>query len=197
MNTKPHRLLAIPCALLLCIGVTASAAAPLAEVRSTASPANDEQARINPPPLLWTLFGPGPLAISIDDQFDPPATNWRNKKTAGEANEYPNQWHATVKAKEKSPRMRVLAVLQIECPAAAPPRQPTADAQGRVSIGPWRIEAALDVARDASLLISRDDGRVALAADHAPISVDGKQYEVPPNGAVLVEADRNFVETRR
>lgn len=144
-----------------------------------------------------TFFGPGPLTTSIDDRFDPPAVNWRGKKASGEVAEYPNQWHATVRPAEKSLRMRFLAILQVERPDGPPLQPPAMDAQGQIRIGPWRIEATLDVARSASLLVSREDGRAALAADHASISVGGRQYEVPPAGAILIEADRNFVETCR
>jgi len=113
-----------------------------------------------------SLFGSGPLTISIDDKFDPPAVNWRGKKQKREVIEYPNQWHATVKPAAKSPRARFLAVLQIEKPNGPPLQQLSMDAQGVVSIGPWRILAALDVARDASLVVTREDVRTKLTAGH-------------------------------
>jgi len=111
------------------------------------------------------LFGSMPLAISIDNKFDPPAVNWRGKKSGKQLAEYPHQWHATVKPVKKTPRMRFLAVIQVERPDGAPLPQPRPDAQGRLGIGPWRIEAALDPARDASLVITREDGRATLKVD--------------------------------
>ncbi|MCX7887931.1 MAG: DUF4962 domain-containing protein, partial [Verrucomicrobiae bacterium] len=124
-----------------------------------------------------TLVASVPLMISIDDKFDPPAVNWRDKKSGKQPARYPDQWHATVKPARKTSRMRFLAVIQVERPDGTPLQQAASDAQGRIRIGPWRIEAALDVEREASLAVTREDGGATLKVSDA-------------TGASLVEARR-------
>ena len=147
------------------------------------------------------LFASGPLEVTVDHEFDPPAVNWRNRKSGNEVIEYPDQWHATATSVEPSSKMRILAVIQVRVAgrdAAAKPSwtafdEPAAEAAGRVRLGPWRIEAELDTSQGASLLVTGGDGRTVLAADGTSVTAAGKTYDLPPLTSLLVEDKEGIV----
>jgi hypothetical protein len=131
------------------------------------------------------------MTISVDNRFDPPATNWRKKTSGGRIIEYPSQWHATIRPTEKYQTLRLLAVIRIGPNDAEPTAPPIVDADGAVTVGNWQIAAELNVARPASLLVRSTDGKSALAADVKDMKmIKGLHQfplELPP--AVLVEQD--------
>lgn len=134
------------------------------------------------------LFGTSSLRITVTDRFDPPALNWRNRTSGGAVIEYPNQWHATVVPAEKGTKARFLAVFQIhasESPQS--PAMPVGEPNGAIRVADWRITAALDPSRDASLLIERTDGEAALAVDCPAVSAGGTDYELSRSESLLVE----------
>jgi len=141
------------------------------------------------------LFGTGSLRMTVSDRFDPPAVNWRNRTSGGAVVEYPNQWHATVVPAEKLTKARFLAIFQIHSSASPQsPATPVDEPNGAIRVAGWRITAALDPSRDASLLIERTDGKAALAVDCPVVSVGGTQYELLPSESLLVEDAGKLVE---
>ncbi len=112
------------------------------------------------------VFGAQPLRVAVDDRFDPPAENWRNRKVRGETVAYPDQWHATVTPEKPCAKTRFLAVLQVRLAKDARPYEKAAVAgPGRIQIGPWQIEAALATGQKAALRITGDGGQSILAVD--------------------------------
>ncbi|MFZ5831078.1 MAG: DUF4962 domain-containing protein [Planctomycetota bacterium] len=112
------------------------------------------------------VMGSQPLNVSVDHRFDPPATNWRNKKSDGEVIEYPDQWHATVKPQARTGKVRYLAVLQVRLSGDDAAFEPVvSDGRGGVQVGPWRIEAALDPGKNASLVVADASGHTVLSVD--------------------------------
>lgn len=132
------------------------------------------------------LFGSEALQVHVSNQFDPPALNWRNKKSGGETIDYPNQWHLTATPPKKSPKARFLTVFQIEENG-----ERSLVAVGReidsIHVADWQITAALNPAHPASLLLKRTDGAAALAVDCPAVVVGGTEYKSTGAESMLVE----------
>jgi len=151
--------------------------------------AETDQAR-----LRVDCFGSLPLRTAVDSRFDPPAVNWRKKQAGGRVIQYADQWHATLSPSEPSPKMRYLAVLEVRAADDTSPFPETVcPRQGRVTVGPWKIEAELDASRDAALLIEHTDGKTVLAADRPSATVGGREYRLSSALAILIEQPGNMV----
>ena len=134
------------------------------------------------------VYGSLGLQVKIDDRFDPPADNWRGKKSGGKPQPYPNQWHATIEPVQKTARMRYLALIQLRLEGQQEGfTDPKADGGGRIQLGPWTVQAALNPRENASLVIQRTDGQSALAADIPSLTAGGQRHTLSPGETILVE----------
>ena len=134
------------------------------------------------------VFGSSDLQVKIDDQFDPPANNWRGKRSGGEVRDYPNQWHATIEPVRNTARVRFLALIQLHLGGGKPEfTAPRIEAAGRVQAGPWMVRAVLDPNEKAGLVIQRADGQSALAADVPEFTSGGRNYLLAPQETILLE----------
>jgi hypothetical protein len=133
-------------------------------------------------------FGSAPLTATVDDTFDPPAVNWREKRSRGKVIEYPDQWHAALAPSKPMRALRFLAVLHVlpEGHVAPDPTARMGD-NGHIHTGMWRIDAALDLERDASLLVERLDATAFLAVDRPLFTVGSREYKLAPGTSVLSE----------
>ncbi len=144
------------------------------------------------------VTGSLPLAIGVDTRFDPPAVNWREKKNNSQVIEYPDQWHATASPVQKTPKLRVLAMMQVRSiESSISYADPVEEDGGWIRLGRWRISAEMDADKQASLLIERYDGKVVLAADSPRVTGDGKRYDLPPNTSILIESEHETVKQSR
>ena len=144
------------------------------------------------------LMGSVPLEITIDDQFDPPADNWRGVKDKdGSVKQYANQWHAKADATRKLQRMRYLAVIDVS-PASgqAQPAAVSTGDDGWLTLGQWRIRAELDTAKPATLEVRHSDGKTVLAADVPESTVQGQTSPVGV-ATILVEVRGGKIEKQR
>jgi len=140
------------------------------------------------------LFGSSPMLTTVDTRFDPPAVNWRNRKSGGKTIDYPNQWHATAGPAARVSKLRVLAIMQIRCSDETTPfDQVTAEGDGWLRIDGWRIQAEMTATRPASLTIERTDGRVLLTVDRTSATVGAKQYDLPRGTSFLAEDEGGIV----
>lgn len=141
------------------------------------------------------LFASAPLAETIDTRFDPPADNWREKTTRGEAIEYRDQWHFDATTKPRARAARFLALIQVHPPAPdATWDEPLADpsgARGSFRVGRWRIRATMEPDLPATLSIESEDGAVALAAD-GPLARDPAHHGFRPGTSALRETEGNL-----
>ncbi|MHC4596512.1 MAG: heparinase II/III family protein, partial [Planctomycetota bacterium] len=144
------------------------------------------------------LYGSVPLSFEVNNRFDPPALNWRGRKTAdGKLFEYPNQWHATVASMTKTANMRYLAVIQIHNAVDGKAFDaPRALDNGCIRVGSWELCAELDPFVPPGLEVRSVNGKIALAVNKHSINVGGKRYgSGNPNRTILVEMspDKNIV----
>ncbi len=101
------------------------------------------------------VYASAPLAMKIDTRFDPPAGNWRNKKSGGQILEYPDQWHFSATPETPQERLRVLAVIQVQARESAAPLPAPQWADGAVAVGKWRVQAEMDPAKPARVTPGR------------------------------------------
>ena len=135
------------------------------------------------------LLGSDALQVRVDDAFDPPALNWRGRKLNDKVpKEYPKQWHGTAVPSAPAHRYRFLAVIQIR-PVDAPEGfvDPVLTEDGGLQVGDWLIEAELDAAKKAGLVVRHRDGNTTLAADRSSVKVGKKVYKARSNISILVE----------
>jgi uncharacterized protein DUF4962/heparinase II/III-like protein len=133
------------------------------------------------------FFASEPVKGAVSDKFEPPALNWRDKKSGGETLKYPDQSHLTVMPKEKSSKARFLAVLQIADKGDRSTDVPTREKGRPIRVADWKITAALDSSQPPFLLIERIDGGAALAVDYPAVSVGGTEYRLSESESLLVE----------
>jgi len=141
------------------------------------------------------LFARDKLRIMVSDIFHPAAVNWRNKTSGGQVIQYPNQWHATAQPLHSATSTRFLAVIQVgPRDESALFSTPTCGSEGVVRVANWRIAAALDPARPASLQIERADGKAALAVDCRKFTVGGVRYQSTRPESVLIDTATDLVQ---
>lgn len=97
------------------------------------------------------LFASVPLGMKIDTRFDPPAGNWRKKKSGGRIIEYPDQWHFSAAPEAPQERMRILAVIQVQAKEGAGVLAAPRLEDGTLRVGDWRIRAELNPDRPAQI----------------------------------------------
>ncbi|MFC1715245.1 DUF4962 domain-containing protein [Candidatus Poribacteria bacterium] len=145
------------------------------------------------------IMGTGSLHMEINDQFDPPALNWRGRKVDGKIpKEFPDQWHARISPGERSSVARFLAVIQIRASTDQSPfHEVVFQNDGEICIGDWRIKAVLDASRDAALLVQRLDEEASLATGWPTVTLGEDHYEAEPDGSILVEKLGSEILVRR
>ncbi len=139
------------------------------------------------------LLGPFPLRVAVDDRFDPPADNWRGRRSGREVIQYANQWHATVEPDRKTPHMRYLALIQLRLRGDAEAfHEPVREVADQIRLGPWTVRAALDPAMPASLVITHAEGTHALATDTKEFEFGGTRHAVSAGETLLIAAGRTL-----
>ena len=100
-----------------------------------------------------TWLAPKGLAISVTDQFDPPAENWRPDK---QKYKLPDQWHLTAVPDRKAPAQTFLTVIQVSR-IDADTKLPTPAAAGATAV---QIGNTLIRFTEESARIQRNDKTV-------------------------------------
>lgn len=113
------------------------------------------------------LFASTDIEEVLTDQFALPPENWRQKETPdGELLEYVNHHHYRATNKEKTDKMRFLAIIQLEAEEnGLSVREISRPAKGEIfTVGDWEIEARLDTSRPAFLSVRKGDATAAFCS---------------------------------
>lgn len=126
-----------------------------------------------------SLFSSSDIKFVVTDQFSVPVENWIQKKD-NESNlvEFPNQWHFKGVSKNKTAKMRYLAIIQVKdktrdsvCEAVV-----FNESTKSWSVGDWNIKAEMDIENLAKIEVSKNDGTVALASS-GTLEFEGRKYK--------------------
>lgn len=125
---------------------------------------------------LVSLFSSTPLDFQVTDQFSVPVDNWTNKiDEEGDTLVFQNQWHFRGNSKEKSEKMRFLAIFQVKSDGGFG-KVNSLNNGGTFTVGGWSVRAALDVNQKAKIEVSNQDGSAVFCSDGV-LRADGKKYE--------------------
>jgi hypothetical protein len=123
--------------------------------------------------------------VQVGDTFDPPALNWGKKdyKGAGAPEIFPQRWHAQVRTDVTS-AVRFLSIISV-----GPKPLLVRPVSGGFRVGQWTVEAEMDAAIPASMIIRRAKDTVVLSVDTPAIESGGKTYRTK-NCSLLLETGK-------
>jgi hypothetical protein len=128
-----------------------------------------------------SLFGSAPVDFRITDQFSVPVNNWTNKiDEEGDTLIFKNQWHFKGVSKEKSAKMRYLAVIQVKPDGSF--EQVLHQKDGSFRVGNWNLKAQLDASKTANLQVWNADQTASLVSD-GMLYNKGKSYKGKESGS--------------
>ncbi len=124
-----------------------------------------------------SLFSSSDIDFQVTDQFSVPVDNWTNKvDEEGDTIVFANQWHFSGINKEKSEKMRFLAIFQIKPDGSF--QQVKQNSDGIYTVGNWNISAQLNTSKPANIQVWNNDKTEMLVSDGI-LNLNGKTY----NGA--------------
>jgi hypothetical protein len=101
-----------------------------------------------------SIISSSDIHLNVTDQFSVPVDNWTNKiNEDGDTLSFVNQWHLKAASKQKTEKMRYLAVLQIKPDGRFEKIIKTID-NGDVTVGNYRIKAKMNVNEAAHIQIN-------------------------------------------
>jgi hypothetical protein len=101
-----------------------------------------------------SIISSSDIHLNVTDQFSVPVDNWTNKiNEDGDTLSFVNQWHLKAASKQKTEKMRYLAVLQIKPDGRFEKIIKTID-NGDVTVGNYRIKANMNVNEAAHIQIN-------------------------------------------
>jgi hypothetical protein len=101
-----------------------------------------------------SIISSSDIHLNVTDQFSVPVDNWTNKiNEDGDTLSFVNQWHLKAASKQKTEKMRYLAVLQVKPGGHFEKIIKTID-NGDVTVGNYRIKAKMNVNEAAHIQIN-------------------------------------------
>ena len=119
----------------------------------------------------------------LTDKFADPPVNWRRKTNPdGSLYEYQNQWHYQATNKEKTKKIRFLAIIQVQAEKdGLIYNDIVVEKEGnKLLVGDWEIMAEMNANNPALISVKSKDGSAAFTSS-GMLEVNGKHYD----GSVL------------
>ena len=126
-----------------------------------------------------SLFSSDEIDFFVTDQFSVPAVNWgRKKDKEGNLAKFENQWHFSGVSKNKTPKMRYLAIIQVKDKTGDSGCEEVVFNQSTKnwSVGEWNITAEMDTENPAKIKVSNSDETATLASSGS-LEIYGKKYK--------------------
>jgi hypothetical protein len=125
-----------------------------------------------------SLYSSTDISFNVTDTFSIPARNW-NRKIDQDGNliDFVDQWHFSGVTKEKSPKMRYLAIIQVKSKSGdSGCEEVVYDKQTKMySVNGWNIKAEMDEVQPAKIEVY-DDKKTASFISTDLLSFDGRNY---------------------
>jgi hypothetical protein len=121
-----------------------------------------------------TLFSSTDINFEVNTEFSIPVDNW-TKKTDEDGNpiDFKDQWHFKGSTKDKTYKMRYLAIFQVNSDQKFEEIKLNQD--GNYKIGDWEIFAELDSNKEVKLTARRKDGNASFVSS-GEMNIDSKLY---------------------
>jgi hypothetical protein len=133
------------------------------------------------------LFSSSDINISATDQFSVPVDNWTNKiNEDGDTLNFVNQWHLRAEAKQKSEKMRYLAIMQIQ-PDGRFEKMVMSNSNETISIGQFRIKANLNINEPAHIQIYDQANTFGFVSNGTLLFEKNKYFGTDIKSAKLIE----------
>ncbi len=111
-----------------------------------------------------SLYSSSPIEYKVSDQFSVPVENWTKKRDKnGDLIVFKNQWHFIGISKEKTEKMRYLAIIQVKPDNTFEQVEIHGESEHFV-LGDWIIKASLDVNQPAYIEVIKNDGSAGLVS---------------------------------
>lgn len=121
------------------------------------------------------LYSSAPISYNITDQFTIPVDNWTKKiDEEGDTITFKNQWHFKGTSDQKSTDMRYLAIIQVK-PDGSFEKIVPGSHTGLFAVGDWKVDAALDASKPASIKVWNDKTGASLVSN-GPLMSRGKAF---------------------
>lgn len=128
-----------------------------------------------------SLFSSSAIDFQVTDQFSVPVENWTNKvDEEGDPVVFENQSHFKGITKEKSTKMRYLAIFQVKADGSFEPV--ISNDNGNYGIGNWNIKAQMNAAEPANIQVWNKDNTASLVSDGI-LTKDGKVFSTKENNS--------------
>ncbi|MCX6326926.1 MAG: DUF4962 domain-containing protein [Bacteroidia bacterium] len=122
-----------------------------------------------------SLYSSSEIEFMVTDQFSVPVDNWTNKiDEEGDTIVFKNQWHFSGVSKQKTEKMRFLAIIQVK-PDGSFELVTSNKNDGVFTVGNWNINAEMNSSKPANLQIWNNYNSASLVSDGI-LNNKGKTY---------------------
>lgn len=132
-----------------------------------------------------SLYSSSALDFNVADTFSIPARNW-NRKVDQEGNliDFVDQWHFSGITKEKNPKMRFLAIIQVKAKSGdSVCKEVVYDGQSQIyAVNGWNIKAEMDAAQPAIIEVY-DNERTASFISTGTLKLNDNDYRGKVTGS--------------
>lgn len=134
-----------------------------------------------------TLISSSDIHLNVTDQFSVPVDNWTNKiNEDGDTLSFVNQWHLKAASKQKTEKMRYLAVLQIK-PEGRFEKIIKLNDNGDIIVGNYRIKANMNVSEAAHIQINNIENTLSFVSSGTLMFEKNKYNGTDNKSAKLIE----------
>ena len=134
-----------------------------------------------------TLISSTDIHLNVTDQFSVPVDNWANKiNEDGDTLSFVNQWHLKAASKQKTEKMRYLAVLQIK-PDGRFEKIIKSNNNGDITVGNYRIKANMNVNEAAHIQINNIENTLSFVSSGTLLFEKNKYIGTDIKSAKLME----------
>ena len=134
-----------------------------------------------------SIISSSDIHLNITDQFSVPVDNWTNKiNEDGDTLSFVNQWHLKAASKQKTEKMRYLAVLQIKPDGHFEKIIKSID-NGDITVGNYRIKANMNVNEAAHIQINNIENTLSFVSSGTLMFEKNKYIGTDIKSAKLIE----------
>ena len=134
-----------------------------------------------------SLMSSSDIHLNVTDKFSVPVDNWTNKiNEDGDTLNFVNQWHLKAASKQKTEKMRYLAVMQIK-PDGRFEKILMSNNNETISIGHYRIKANMNINEAAGIQINNIENTLSFVSSGTLMFEKNKYIGTDIKSAKLIE----------